>query len=122
MDWIVSKKKDFVGKRSLTREDMAKPDRKQYVGILTEDPNEVLPEGAHLVDKVLAKPPMPMLGHVSSSYMSPNLERSIALGLIKGGLSRKGERVFAPLESGKTVACTIAEPVFIDPEGERLRG
>ncbi len=122
MDWIVSKKKDFVGKRSLTREDMAKPDRKQYVGLLTEDPNEVLPEGAHLVDKVLAKPPMPMVGHVSSSYMSPNLERSIALGLVKGGLGRKGERVFAPLEGGKTVACTIADPVFIDPEGERLRG
>ena len=122
MDWIVSKKKDFVGKRSLTREDMAKPDRKQYVGLLTEDPNEVLPEGAHLVDKVLAKPPMPMVGHVSSSYMSPNLERSIALGLVKGGLGRTGERVFAPLDGGKTVACTIADPVFIDPEGERLRG
>ena len=122
MDWIVSKKKDFVGKRSLTREDMVKPDRKQYVGLLTEDPNEVLPEGAHLVDKVLAKPPMPMVGYVSSSYMSPNLERSIALGLVKGGLGRTGERVFAPLDGGKTVACTIADPVFIDPEGERLRG
>ncbi len=122
MDWIVSKKKDFIGKRSLSRADMAKPDRKQYVGILTEDPNEVLPEGAQLVEKVLAKPPMPMVGHVSSSYMSPNLGRSIALGLVKGGLGRKGERVFAPLEGGKTVACTIADPVFIDPEGERLRG
>ncbi len=122
MDWIVSKKKDFIGKRSLSRADMAKPDRKQYVGILTEDPNQVLPEGAQLVEKVLAKPPMPMVGHVSSSYMSPNLGRSIALGLVKGGLGRKGERVFAPLEGGKTVACTIADPVFIDPEGERLRG
>jgi sarcosine oxidase subunit alpha len=122
MDWIVSKKKDFVGKRSLSRADMAKPGRKQLVGILTEDPNEVLPEGAHLVEKVLAKPPMPMVGHVSSSYMSPNLGRSIALGLVKGGLGRKGETLFAPLVSGKAVACTIADPVFIDPEGERLRG
>ena len=36
--------KDFVGKRSLTRADMAKPDRKQLVGILTARPDELLPE------------------------------------------------------------------------------
>jgi sarcosine oxidase subunit alpha len=122
MDWIVSKKKDFVGKRSLTRPDMLKSDRKQLVGLLTEDPAEVLPEGAQLVETVLAKPPMVMVGHVSSSYHSPNLERSFALAMIKGGRAKMGQRLFAPLEGGKTVACTITEPVFLDPEGERLRG
>ena len=123
MDWIVSKKKDFVGKRSLSRPDMLKPDRKQLVGLLTEDPAEALPEGAQLVETVLAKqPPMAMVGHVSSSYHSPNLERSIALAMIKGGRGKTGQRVFAPLEGGKTVACTITGPVFLDPEGERLRG
>src|SRR5690606_19806320 len=44
MDWIVSKKKDFLGRRSLTRPDMLKPDRKQLVGLMTEDGREVLPE------------------------------------------------------------------------------
>ncbi len=122
MDWIVSKKKDFIGKRSLTRPDMLKPDRKQLVGLLTEDPAEVLPEGAQLVETVLAKPPMVMVGHVSSSYHSPNLERSFALAMIKGGRDKTGQRVFAPLKGGKTVACTITDPVFLDPEGERLRG
>ena len=122
MDWIVSKKKDFIGKRSLTRSDMAKPDRKQLVGLLTEDPKEVLPEGAQLVERVLSKPPMPMVGHVSSSYMSPNLGHSIALALIKGGSGRMGQKVYAPLEGGKTLACTITSPAFLDPEGERLRG
>jgi sarcosine oxidase subunit alpha len=122
MDWIVSKKKDFVGKRSLRRPDMLKPDRKQLVGLLTEDPTEVLPEGAQLVETVLAKPPMVMVGHVSSSYHSPNLERSFALAMIKGGRDMMGQRVFAPLVGGKTVACTITDPVFLDPEGERLRG
>src|SRR3546814_10762868 len=29
MDWIVSKAKDFVGRRSLTRADMASPERKR---------------------------------------------------------------------------------------------
>jgi len=122
MDWIVSKKKDFIGKRSLTRPDMLKSDRKQLVGLLTEDPAEVLPEGAQLVETVLAKPPMTMVGHVTSSYHSPNLERSFALAMIKGGRGKMGKRVIAPLVSGKNVSCTIAGPVFFDPEGERLRG
>jgi len=122
MDWIVSKTKDFVGKRSLTREDMGKADRKQLVGLLTKDPKEVLPEGAQLVEKVLPKPPMPMLGHVTSSYWSPNCGRSIAMALVKGGLARKGETVFAPLADGRTIACVVADsPVFFDPEGERLK-
>ncbi|MDH3475912.1 MAG: sarcosine oxidase subunit alpha, partial [Rhodospirillales bacterium] len=122
MDWIVSKTKDFIGKRSLARSDMAKPDRKQLVGLLTEDPETVLPEGAQLVEQVLDKPPMPMVGHVTSSYMSPNLGRSIALGLVKGGRARKGETLCAPLAGGRTIACRITDPVFFDPEGERLRG
>ena len=122
MDWIVSKTKDFVGKRSLSREDMAKPDRKQLVGLLTKDPQEVLPEGAQLVEQVLDKPPMPMLGHVTSSYWSPNCGRSIALALVKGGLARKGSTIFAPLADGKVVPCVVAEsPVFFDPKGERLK-
>ncbi len=122
MDWIVSKKKDFIGKRSLSRPDMLKPDRKQLGGLLTEHPAEVLHEGAQLVETVLAKPPMVMVGHVSSSYHSPNLERSFALALIKGGRDKKGQRVIAPLEGGKNVPCTITDPVFLDPEGERLHG
>jgi sarcosine oxidase subunit alpha len=122
MDWIVSKTKDFVGKRSLTRSDMAKPDRKQLVGILTDDPETVLPEGAHLVERVEPKPPMTMLGHVSSSYYSPNVGRSIALALVKGGLAKKGQKVTAPLLDGRKIGCTIVDPVFFDPEGDRLRG
>jgi len=122
MDWIVSKTKDFVGKRSLSRADMSKPDRKQLVGLLTKDPKEVLPEGAQLVAEVLPKPPMPMLGHVTSSYWSPNCGRSIAMALVKGGLARKGETLFAPLAGGRTIACVVADsPVFFDPEGERLK-
>jgi sarcosine oxidase subunit alpha len=122
MDWIVSKTKDFVGRRSLARSDIVKPDRKQLVGLFTDDPKVVLPEGAQLVDRALEKPPMPMIGHVTSSYSSPNLGRSIALALVKGGLARKGEKIFAPLADGRVIPITITNPVFLDPEGERLRG
>jgi sarcosine oxidase subunit alpha len=121
MDWIVSKKKDFIGKRSLTRSDMSKPDRKQLVGLLTDDPKSVLEEGAALVETVLDKPPMPMLGHVTSSYWSPNCGRSIAMALIKGGQARMGMKVHAPTADGRVITCTVADPVFFDKDGERLR-
>ncbi len=123
MGWIVSKTKDFVGKRSLSRPDMVKSDRKQLVGILTEDPSVVLPEGAQLVEEVLDTRPLAMLGHVSSSYYSPNCGHSIALALVKGGLARKGQKLYAPVADGRVIACRVAEsPVFFDPKGERLSG
>lgn len=114
MDWIVSKAKtDFLGKRSLTRSDTARPGRKQLVGLLTEDPGCVLPEGAHVVEKLKSAPPMTMLGHVSSSYMSPNLGRSIALALIRDGFRRKGETLNVPLLDGSSRKVTVTDPVFL---------
>ena len=123
MDWIVSKAKpDFIGKRGLARPDLVKPDRKQLVGLLTEDPAEVLPEGAQIVEALRPKPPMAMLGHVTSSYFSPSLGRSIAMALVKGGHGRKGQVLQVPLE-GRTVTVTVADStVFHDPEGSRRDG
>ncbi len=121
MDWAVSKKKDFIGKRSLARADTVRADRKQLVGLLTENPKDVLPEGGQIVSEPGDRPPMPMIGHVTSSYHSANLGRSIALALVKGGRGRMGERVHVPLVGG-TIAATIVEPVFFDPEGTRLHG
>ncbi len=123
MDWIVSKKKpDFIGKRSLSRPDTVRGDRKQLVGLYTEDPLQVLPEGAQIVDDPDAALPMPMIGHVTSSYHSANLGRSIALAVVKGGLGRMGETVHLPLENGRTARAEITGTVFYDPEGERLHG
>ncbi|MGC1816027.1 MAG: glycine cleavage T C-terminal barrel domain-containing protein, partial [Casimicrobiaceae bacterium] len=119
MDWLVSKGKDFVGRRSLLRSDTARDDRKQFVGLLTENPTVVLPEGSQLVDDVSASVPVPMLGHVTSSYESPALGRSIALALVKGGRRRMGEVLVAPLRDGRRIRARIASPVFIDPEGTR---
>ena len=119
MDWICAKHKDFLGKRSLFREDSMRADRKQLVGLRTRDPKEVIPEGAQLTDQPKAPIPVPMIGHVSSSYYSAWLGHSIALALIKGGQSRHGETVFSPLASGRTIEATICSPVFHDPDGER---
>ncbi|MGH8029327.1 MAG: glycine cleavage T C-terminal barrel domain-containing protein, partial [Arenimonas sp.] len=122
MAWIVSTKKlDFVGRRGLMRADCRRADRKQLVGLLPEDPNEVLTEGAQIMAEAGRQPPVPMAGHVTSSYWSPALGRSFALALLKGGRGRIGQSV--PVYAyGTTSWARVAEPIFYDKEGERLRG
>jgi sarcosine oxidase subunit alpha len=120
LDWAISKTKaDFLGKRSLSRPDTQRKDRKQLVGLLTEDPQSVIPEGAQLVNDPRAPMPVPMTGHVSSSYFSACCGHSIAMALVKGGHQRMGETVYAPLANGRVIAATITEPVFYDKEGEK---
>ncbi|MCB1378473.1 MAG: sarcosine oxidase subunit alpha family protein [Alphaproteobacteria bacterium] len=120
LDGLVSKKKaDFIGKRSLDQSFLKGPDRKQLVGLLTEDPNDVLPDGAYAVKAVKDKPPMDMIGQVTSSYMSPTIGRSIAMALIQNGRSRMGETISFPLEGGKVVRAKITDPVFYDKEGAK---
>jgi sarcosine oxidase, subunit alpha len=119
MDWIVSKKKyDFIGKRSLYRSDTIRDDRKQLVGLITENPNEVLEEGAQIVFD-MKKSPIEMLGHVTSSYYSPNLKKSIALGVVKGGKNMMGQKLVIPMED-KLINVTVTDPVFLDKENKRL--
>ncbi|MGY1500735.1 sarcosine oxidase subunit delta family protein [Streptomyces sp. QTS52] len=123
MSWVVSKKKpDFIGKRSYARADAVRPDRKHLVGLLPDDPGTFLPEGTQLVaDSVLPAPPVPMLGHVTSSYRSAALGRTFALALIKGGRERVGTRLYAPV-GDRLVPVTVASPVLYDPEGARRDG
>ena len=121
MDWIVSKKKDFIGRRSLSRSDCVREGRKQLVGLLADNPSVVVPEGAQLVSDLKPEPPMDMIGHVTSSYYSANLGRSIALAVVKDGRMRMGETIHAPLED-KTIKCEIVDPVFFDKEGSIIDG
>ena len=121
MDWIVSKQKSFVGKRSLARSDTARADRKQLVGLIPDNPAELLPEGAQLVLDPSAPTPMPMVGHVTSSYRSAALGRPFALAMVQAGRSRIGERLYAPLP-GRTIAGTIHDSVLFDPENRRRDG
>jgi sarcosine oxidase subunit alpha len=119
MGWIVRKDdSDFVGRRSLRRADTARDDRKQLVGLL---PGSPLPEGAQLVEEDTGRIPMPMIGHVTSSYLSPTLARPIALAMVARGRERHGQRVFAPLPGG-TISAEIVPPVFYDPEGTKRDG
>ncbi|MEO8858242.1 MAG: sarcosine oxidase subunit alpha family protein [Burkholderiaceae bacterium] len=121
MGGMVAKSKDFLGRRSLSRSDTARADRKQLVGLLTDEEQLVLPEGTQLTEQSQASPPpVPMLGHVTSSYFSPTLKRSIAMAMVRSGTQRMGQKVYAALADGRYVAATVCNPVFYDPEGERL--
>ena len=117
--WAIGRNKpDFVGKRSLRRPDLVAPGRMQLVGLRTEEPGTVLEEGSQLVSRTDPRVP---IGHVTSSYFSPVLDRSIALAMLIGGRGRTGELVLVPAARG-TVAAHVVSPVFYDPEGARLNG
>jgi sarcosine oxidase, subunit alpha len=117
LDWTMGKRKpDFVGKRSLTRPDMLRPDRKQLVGLFAP---EMLEEGAQIVADPNAQVPVPMLGHVTSAYWSETLGRPIALALIAGGRARVRQTLYAHMPAG-SIAVRVTTPVFYDPQGARL--
>jgi sarcosine oxidase subunit alpha len=121
MGWIVADAKpDFIGKRSLAREDIRSGGRKQLVGLLPEPSGELLEEGAQIVSDPHQTIPMTMIGHVTSSYLSPNLGRAFALAMVKDGRTRIGQRLFIPMID-RTIAVTVTDPVFLDKDGERLR-
>ena len=119
MDWVVSKKKyDFIGKRSLYRSDTMREDRKQLVGLVTDNPKEVLEEGAQIVSE-LNQSPVEMLGHVTSSYYSPNLKKSIALAVVRGGKNMLGKKLYVPMED-RSINIIVVDPIFLDKENKKL--
>ncbi len=111
---IATGKGDFVGKRSLSRPDMIRPDRPKLVGLLTRHPTIILEEGAQIV---LDTPKS--IGFVTSAYHSTALNRSIALALVNNGRALIGATAHVPMH-GTRIAVTITKPVFYDPTGARM--
>jgi sarcosine oxidase subunit alpha len=122
LSWAIGKNKpDFVGKRSLQRAAMRLPNRKQLVGLRTKDSRTVLDEGAQVAEKPGLKPPMPLIGHVTSAYFSAVLETPIALAMIAGGRARMGQTLYVPMPEGD-IEVEVTSPVFYDPTGARING
>ncbi len=120
LGWAISKTKpDFVGKRSLKRLALSAAGRKQLVGLLTVDPSIILDEVAQIVSDPVASISMPMVGHVTSSYWSGSLSRSIALALVQNGRARIGQRLWVPMPE-RSIEVEVVQPVFYDAKGERL--
>ena len=126
LNWMIGKnKKDFIGKRSLSRSDTARTDRKQLVGILTLDRGKNIEEGQHIVEqKNLPRnidKPVDYLGHITSSYYSPTLNRCVAMALLKNGNQLIGKKLFVSRSSGlENTEVEVVKPTFLDPENKRL--
>ena len=121
MQWAISKKKDdFLGKRAHLRSHMSDPSRWKLVGLKTVDPNVIIPDGAYATDgKIRDSGVKNMIGRVTSTYFSPTLNRSIAMGLVEFGPDRMGEIIDFPTLDGKIIKAEICNQVFLDPQGER---
>ena len=125
MPWIVRKdESDFIGRRSLSRPDTIRPGRKQLVGVVPVDRSARLPEGVQLIrpEHQGSTPPVPMLGHVTSSYRSAALGHAFALAMVSDGRSMLGSRVIAPIPGGASIEATLTRPMFFDPENSRREG
>ena len=122
LEGMLSKKKDFIGKRSLTREAFLNPKREKVVGVVPLDKKTTIPEGSHLVKDGNAFSPNPKLGHVSASCWSVEYNNPFSLAIIQDGKNRIGEKLYAvsPLNN-KNIAVEIVSSHYVDPKGERVR-
>ncbi len=116
--------KPHIGRAMAGREGLEDPARPALVGLVPVDGRSRPRAGAILVADPEAQPPVPKLGHVSSSaYVSPTVGHPVALGFVEGGMARAGETVWAmfPLR-GEAIEVRVTDPVFYDKAGERLHG
>lgn len=122
MGRMVSTAKDSIGAVLSRREGLNRADDLRQVGIKPVDPNEPVPAGAHLMNATGPVDAAHDQGYVTSACYSPTLGQSIALGFLKDGANRMGERMrlVSPL-TNISVDVEIVSAHFVDPNGERLR-
>ena len=122
LEGLVSKKKDFIGKRSLQKEAFNNSDRQKIVGLVPTDKKTSIPEGSHLVVDKNAKLPNPKLGHVSSSCWSVENNNPFSLAIVKDGKNMIGKKLFAvsPLKN-TSIEVEVISSHYVDHEGKRVR-
>ena len=122
LDWMLSKKKPFVGSAMMDREGLADEERIRLVGLISLD-GQPLGGGAHIVEANSRAEPNESIGHVTAFCYSPILAKYIALALVRGGKARHGQRAFVadPLRN-RYGPVEIVSHHFFDPEGSRMHG
>lgn len=119
---MVSKKKDFIGKRSLSLPALTEPGRLQLVGVMAAE-GQSIPVGSQIAASDDLERPQPSLGHVTSHGYSATFGRHIGLALLKGGRAMHGQQLYAvsPVQ-GLSAAIEVVPPCFYDPDGGLQRG
>jgi sarcosine oxidase subunit alpha len=115
-----NKATDYIGKRSLFREGNMEDNRKQFVGLEPLEPNQQIRPGGHLLIGKDRQPPAETDGWITSACYSPNLERNIALGVLRAGRDRDGE-ILTVCDADQRYNVKVVSPVFYDPGNERLK-
>ncbi len=115
--------RDCIGKVMADRPALRAPDRMQLVGLKPAGASKLLLGGAHLftpgdpVDREHDQ------GVITSQCFSPHLGHPIALALLRGGRGRIGQQILMHDHlRGVETLCEVCAPVFLDPEGGRMRG
>jgi sarcosine oxidase subunit alpha len=110
------KEADHVGRAAATRPGLSGAHRERLVGLRSDAP---LPAGGHLFAEGAEAVRENSLGYVTSTCWSPTRGCHLALGFLKGDRDRV--RLVDHLRKAEALA-DVVSPVFVDPEGERLRG
>ena len=123
MEKMVSPQKDSIGMILSKREGLCLPDGLRLIGLKPINPKNQLISGSHLFNENENRIPENDLGYVTSSCYSPTLKSFIALAFLKNGTRRYGQKINVsnPILKNETMA-EICNPIFVDPNGDRLRG
>ena len=119
---MMSKKKDYIGRVLAARPGLTDHDRPTLVGIMPLDRSARLYAGAHFLALNSPATLDNDQGYMTSVAYSPTLDSWIGLGVLRHGPDRIGQHLRAhnPL-AGSDVDVEVVSPVFLDPEGTRLR-
>jgi len=120
---MVSTKKDFIGRVLAMRPGLVDPDRPALAGFRPVDRSVRLRSGAHFIARDAAPTAEADEGYMTSVAYSPSNGHWIGLGLLKRGPERIGDivRAYDPVR-GEDTDVEVVSPVFVDPEGVRVRG
>lgn len=119
---MLSNKKDYIGRVLGEREGLTDANRPTLVGVRPVVPDARLYAGAHLLLRPASPSPAVDQGYLTSVTFSPVLGTWIGLGLLTCGPQRHGERIRAYDALRRSdVEVEVVSPVFIDPDGIRLR-
>ncbi|MCO4846700.1 MAG: sarcosine oxidase subunit alpha family protein [Yoonia sp.] len=123
MDRMISLKKDCVGQAMSRRVGLLDEDRAQLVGLKPVGAVKQLSAGAHLFESGAEPVRVNGQGYITSVGFSPTLGAMLALGFLERGRARHGEVVrMVDHMRGLDAQVEVCDPVFFDPEGNRVRG
>lgn len=93
MERMISANKDCIGKTMAARDGLLEDDREQMVGFKPTGAIKKLTAGAHLYTEGADAVPDNDQGYVTSAAFSPDFGHYIALGFVRGGAARHGDRL-----------------------------